>query len=202
LRTETTINDARDVAIGKRLHNLPALWAVGFTANRRLLDVHILSHDCFIGEDAFQQVTRPQVVGDQRVSALPCADPRVQALLSVLVLYCLLPQGFANKDVRERLALLLGCEPGAMTPGRVTCELRRLRLHGLIARIPHIQRYRVTDEGLHTALFFTRVYARILRPGLACITQTCWARHCGESGPRLGRRRRRASPRRVKPCST
>jgi len=169
LRTETTINDTRDFAIGKRLHNLPALRAVGFAANRRLRDVQTLSHDCLLGDDTFQQVTRPQVVAGQRVSALPCADPRVQALLSVLVLYCLLPQGFANKDVRERLALLLGRDPSAMTPGTMTYDLRRLRLHGLIARIPHTHRYRVTTEGLRTALFFTRVYARILRPGLARI---------------------------------
>lgn len=170
LRTETTINDTRDFAIGKRLHNLPALRAVGFAANRRLLDVQTLSHDCQIGEDAFRQVTQPQVVAGQRVSALPFADPRVQALLSVLVLFCLLPQGFANKEVRERLALLLGLDPSAMTPGKMTYDLRRLRLHGLIARLPHTQRYRVTDDGLRTALFFTRVYARVLRPGLARIS--------------------------------
>jgi hypothetical protein len=169
LRTETTINDTRDFAIGKRLHNLPALRAVGFAANRRLLDVQTLSHDCRIGDEAFRQVTQPQVVGGQRVSALPFADPRVQALFSVLVLFCLLPQGFANKDVRERLALLLGLDPSAMTPGQMTYDLRRLRLHGLIARIPHTHRYRVTAEGLRTALFFTRVYTRILRPGLARI---------------------------------
>jgi len=169
LRTETTINNTRDFAIGKRLHNLPALRAVGFAANRRLLDVQQLSHDCLLGDDAFQQVTRPQVIGDQRVSALPFADPRVQALLSVLVLYCLLPQGFANKDMRAHLAPLLGLDPSALTPGRMTYDLRRLRLHGLIVRIPHTQRYRVTDDGLRTALFFTRVYARILRPGLARI---------------------------------
>jgi len=169
-RTETTINDTRDFAIGKRLHNLPALRAVGFAANRRLLDVQTLSHDCQIGEDAFRQVTRPQVVGGQRVSALPFADPRVQALLSVLVLYCLLPQGFATKDVRARLALLLGLDPSAMTPGKMTYDLRRLRLHGLIERLPRTHRYRVTAEGLRTALFFTRVYLRILRPGLARIT--------------------------------
>jgi len=167
LRTETTINDTRDFAIGKRPHNLPALRAVGFAANRRLLDVQQLSHDCLIGEDAFRQVTQPQVVAGQRVSALPFADPRTQALLSVLVLYCLLPQGFANKDIRARLALLLGLDPSAMTLGKMTYDLRRLRLHGLIERIPHTHRYRVTDEGLRTALFFTRVYARILRPGLA-----------------------------------
>ena len=106
----------------------------------------------------------------QRAAAVPVADPRVQALLSVLVLCCLLPQGFANTDVRERLALLLGREPSAMTPGRMTYALRRWRRHGLIARIPHTHRYRVTAEGGRTALFFTRVYARIRRPGLARLT--------------------------------
>lgn len=40
----------------------------------------------------------------------------------------------------------------------------------MIARIPHTQRYRVTREGLRTALFFTRVYGRLLRPGMARIT--------------------------------
>jgi len=169
LRTETTSNDTRDFAIGKRLHNLPALRAVGFQANRRLLDVQQLSHDCLLGEEAFRQVTRPQVVGDQRVAALPFADPRVQALLSVLVLYCLLPNGFANRDLRTYLAPLLGLDPSHLTPGRMTYDLRRLRLHGLIERIPHSHRYRVTDEGLRTALFFTRVYTRVLRPGLARI---------------------------------
>jgi hypothetical protein len=169
LRTETTINDTRDFAIGKRLHNLPALRAVGFQANRRLLDVQQLSHDCLIGEEAFSQVTRPQVVQGQRVSALPFADPRVQALFSVLVLYCLLPNGFANKDLRAPLAALLGLDPSQLTPGQMTYDLRRLRLHGLVARIPHTHRYRPTPEGLRMALFFTRVYGRILRPGLARI---------------------------------
>jgi len=172
LRTETTINDTRDFAIGKRLSNLPALRAVGFAANRRLLDVQQLSHDCLIGEDAFAQVTRPQMIDGQRVPALPFGSPRVQALFSVLVLYCLQPQGFANKDLRQYLAPLLGCAPGTITPGRMTYDLRRLRLHGLIERVPGTHRYRVTRQGLRTALFFTRVYARILRPGLARLAPT------------------------------
>ena len=32
-----------------------------------------------------------------------------------------------------------------MTPGRMTYHLRRLRLDGLIERIPHTNRYTVTD---------------------------------------------------------
>jgi hypothetical protein len=167
LRTETTVNNPRDFGIGKRLTNLPALREVGFQANRRLLDVQTVSHDCAVGEDAFRRVTSPTVVGEQRAAALPFADPRVQALFAALVLFCLLPRGFSNRDLRERLAPLLGLDPGAMTPGRMTYDLRRLRLHGLIARIPRTHRYRPTAEGLRTALFFTRTYARLVRPGLS-----------------------------------
>ncbi len=59
LRTETTINDTRDFGIGRRLKNLPASRQIGFNANRRLLDVQRLSHDASLGEDDFQNVTKP-----------------------------------------------------------------------------------------------------------------------------------------------
>src|SRR2546425_7300372 len=70
LRTETTINNTRDFGIGKRLKNLPALRKIGFAANRRLLDVQRVSHDCSIGEDAFQGLQRPREVNGQRASGL------------------------------------------------------------------------------------------------------------------------------------
>ena len=169
LRTETTINNPRDFAIGKRLANLPALRQVGFSANRRLLDVQSLSHDCTLGEAAFQQLNRPVTVNQQRAAALRFADPTVQALLSLLLLFCLLPQGFRNRDLRGHLAALLGVDPNHMTQGRMTYQLRRLRLHGLIERIDGTHAYRPTQEGIRIAFFFTRTYARILRPGMAFI---------------------------------
>jgi hypothetical protein len=54
-----------------------------------------------------------------------------------------------------------------MTRRRPQRSLRRLRLHGLIERLPKTHRYRLTDEGLRTALFYTRVYSRLLRPAMA-----------------------------------
>jgi hypothetical protein len=166
LRTETTINDTRDFRIGKRLHNLPALREVGFRANRRLLDVQQISHDCSIGEHAFHAIQRPRVVAEQRASALRFEDERVQALLHALVLFRLLPDGFSNADLRERLEPLRGQRT---TPGAVTYDLRRLRLHGFLRRIPRTHRYQVTDRGLRYALFFTRSFDRLFRPGLAYI---------------------------------
>lgn len=167
LRTETVINDARDFRIGKRLVNLPALREVGAQANRRLLDVQRISHDPILGETTFARLTQPREVDGQRASALRFADQRTQTLLSALVIFRLQPAGFAARDLRTHLAPLLGLSPDDFRQGRLSYELRRLRLHGLIERIPRTHRYRVTQLGFHTALFFTRAYARLIRPGLA-----------------------------------
>lgn len=70
---------------------------------------------------------------------------------------------------------LLGLAPDQFTPGQMNYHLRRLRLHGLIERIPDTHRYQVTDFGWRVAFFFTRVYSRILRPGLAQIVPNATA---------------------------
>jgi len=169
LRTETTINDTRDFGIGKRLSNLPALRRLGFQANRRLLDVQRISQDCAVGEDAFRGVNEPIEVDRQRASGLRFANVVVQALFSALLVFRLLPRGFSARDLRDHWAPLLGKAPADMTMGQMSYHLRRLRLHGLIERIPGTHRYRVTRHGGRTALFCTRTYNRLLRPGLAQI---------------------------------
>ncbi len=169
LRTETTINDTRDFGIGKRLSNLAALRQIGFQANRRLLHVQTISQDCAVGEDAFRQVNEPVVVEGQRASALRFAEQAVQALFSALLVFRLLPRGFSNRDLRDHWAPLVGRTAQSMTQGQMSYHLRRLRLHGLIERIPRTHRYRVTNRGWRTALFCTRTYNRVLCPGLALV---------------------------------
>ena len=171
LRTETTINDTRDFGIGKRLTNLPALREIGFNANRRLLDVQQLSHDPTTGADALHALTDPvHTPTGERIPGLRFADPRVHALLAALCVHRLHPRGFTNHDLRTLTAQLQGRPPDAITPGQMSYDLRRLRHHGLIERIPGSHRYHVTDIGLTDALFLTRVHDRLLRTGLAEIT--------------------------------
>jgi hypothetical protein len=167
IRTEPTINETRDFGIGKRLTNLPALRQIGFTANRRLLGAQTLSHDPIAGTGALAQVTDPVITpAGTRVAGLRLTDPRSLALLSVICVFRLLPHGFTNADLRRHLAPLLGKTPELMTSGQITYDLRRLRLHGLIERIPHTFRYQVTDAGMRSAQFLTRVHDRLLRTGL------------------------------------
>ena len=137
MRTETTINNTYDFRVGKRT------------------------------EDRFQHINNPVSVNGQRASGLRFADPRVHPLWHAIILFRLLADGFRAADLRPYLAALAGRSPDTVRPGAVSYQRRRLRLHGMIERIPRSHRYRVTDAGFRTALFFIRLYNRLLRPGLA-----------------------------------
>jgi hypothetical protein len=168
LRTETTINDTRDFAIGKRLHNLPALRQIGFTANRRLLRVQTISHDPAEGTTAIRATCQPITTNTgARVAGLRLTDPRAHALLTTLCQFRLQPAGFTHHDLRQHIAPLLGHTPDQLTTSQTSYDLRRLRSHGLITRIRGTHRYQVTDTGLHHALFLTHLHDRFLRTGLA-----------------------------------
>jgi len=173
LRTETTINDTRDFGLSKRLtsQNLTALRQIGFTANRRLLGVQRISHDPIRGAQAFTNLTGPIITSNgTRIPGLRFGDPRVHALLQALLIHRLLPHGFTNRDLRTLIAPLLSTTPQDITAGKMTYDLRRLRAHGLITRIPHSHRYQITDAGLHQALLFTHAHDHLLRTGLAELT--------------------------------
>ena len=85
----------------------------------------------------------------------------------------LLPQGFRNATLRICVAQLMGESPTDYTPGRMTYDLRRLRLHGVIIRIPGTHCYEVTDQGIRICLFLTKVHNRIIRPGFSQLMDGC-----------------------------
>ena len=105
-------------------------------------------------------------------------DPRLVALLAALTSFSHQINSFRHAELRKQMAGLLGVTLPDYTSGQMTYDLRRLRLKGLIWRVPHSHRYRVTSyginaqssDGLHwVALFLTRVNARLFRPGFAAL---------------------------------
>jgi hypothetical protein len=171
LRTETTINDTYDFGIGRGLANLSKLRTIGFQANRRLLDVQSTAHDAIAGEDAFRRVHDPITTDDGvTVAGLRFGDPRVHALMHALIVLAVLPGVVRARQLRS----LLGTQPayaGKCTPGRTTYDIRRLRMHGLIERIAGTHSYRLTENGVRTALFYSAAYDSLLVPGFAAINE-------------------------------
>ncbi|MBI4235946.1 MAG: hypothetical protein HY688_01145 [Chloroflexi bacterium] len=169
LRTETTINDPTDFGVAKGLQHLPKLRALAEQVNQKLLEVERLTSACALDQTTFERLQQPTVEDGQRAPALRFGDPRAMALLQAVLCFVHLPQGFRNRDLRPKVAALLGLDEHTYTRARMTYDLRRLRLKGLIQRVPHSHRYVLTSFGLQAALFSTQVYLRVLRPGWAAL---------------------------------
>lgn len=132
---------------------------------------HDWSHNPIRAEQAFTALHHPILTHDgHRIAGLRLGDRRAHALLHALLVFALLPHGFLNRDLRGLLAGLLGKHPHEISAGQLSYDLRRLRAHGLITRIPKTHRYRITDTGLHHAMLLPHLYTRLLQPGLVQLT--------------------------------
>ena len=54
--------------------------------------------------------------------------------------------------------------PSTLKGGRLSYQLRRLRLRGLIERVAGTNRYEVTESGQRAALFYVLSMSRVIRP--------------------------------------
>jgi hypothetical protein len=148
----------------RRLAHLPELQAKARDVNRRLLDHEHVGQGCVLASPAFERIARPSITDGRRAPALRFGDPRVQALAGALAVTAHLIGGFTNRSLRGVVAGLLD-QPYS----QASCcyDLRRLRLKGLIVRLPHSNTYLLTDDGQRFAIFYTKVHNRLLRPLMA-----------------------------------
>ena len=166
LRIETVINSPNDLRCQRRLVHLDELSARARAVNRRLLDTERVGQGCVLASPAFERIARPTLTEDgRRAPALRFGDPRVQALAGALCTTMLAVTGITNKSLRALMTGLL--DGAAYTMNQATYDLARLRVNGLITRIPAKNRYRLTDDGLRFAIFYTKLHDRLLRPLLA-----------------------------------
>jgi hypothetical protein len=130
-------------------------------ANERYLDALASVDDGATLEERLGRVTAPATWHGQRVRALQPFAAADMALLAAVSRGEFTINGLRNRDLRP---LLYGDESGVpreeirRRAGRVTRQLRLLRAHGLLQKVPHTHRYQVTAQGreIITALLTAR----------------------------------------------
>jgi hypothetical protein len=161
LRIETVVNSPDDLGVKRRLVNLDELQAKARAVNARLLATQKAGQNCAISAPLFERVAQPTLQDGQRASALRFGDPRVMALAASLCVLVHTVVGFTNRSLCAQVRSLLG---SPYTSTQTTYDLRRLRLKGLIRRLPRQNRYVLTPEGVRVAAFYTKIHRRLLEP--------------------------------------
>jgi hypothetical protein len=161
LRIETVINNPDDLDVKRRLRHLTELVEKARGVNQRLLMIEQAGQSCAIGSALFERIHQPYNREGQRTGALRFGDTRAVALAGALCHILAALTGFTNKSLRGLVAEHLGQDDSQR---QMTYDLRRLRLHGVIQRLPRSNTYVLTDEGIRVAVFYTKLRNRLLRP--------------------------------------
>ena len=75
--------------------------------------------------------------------------------------------GFTHRSLRALVNPLLGTD---YSTNQMSYDLARLRANGLIQRREHNNTYVLTADGQRVAIFYTKIYGRVLRPLIAANT--------------------------------
>jgi hypothetical protein len=161
LRIETVINNPDDLEVKRRLPHLPELIDKARQVNQRLLMIEQAGQSCAIGSALYERIHQPYNREGQRTGALRFGDIRAVALAGALCHTLGALTGFTNKTLRGLVATHLGQDYSIR---QMSYDLRRLRLHELIQRLPHTNTYILTPEGIRVAVFYTKLQNRLLRP--------------------------------------
>jgi len=170
LRTETTFNDTYDFGVGRGLRNFRYLRTLGQHINARVLETERIAHDCGLAEAQLAELVLPgQTPDGQPAPGLKFGQPRVMAVLGALCLFALAPEGITNRRLQPLVADLLGPADSPYTSRQMGYDLRRLARKGLIRRVEGKLCYTLTPYGRRVALFLTKLYGRVIRPGLQAL---------------------------------
>lgn len=166
LRVETTLANPTPFKIFRPLSNDPngrRAWRpmrkgiadlhrraeVSQASNERYLDALASVDDDTTLAELSDQVARPVLWNGGRVRALDIGKPNDVALLQAISRGEFATNGFRNRDLRTLLFHDAKASKAAQrkNSARVTRQLRLLRAHGLIQKVPRTHLYRLTQRG-------------------------------------------------------
>jgi hypothetical protein len=177
LRIETVINQPREFKVrrcrlrkGKRqmlwcpmnkgVANFYRYHAVARAANQRYLDALAVVDFPSASGKQLDRASQPVKFHDRRCRGLNLLHPDEQRLFRAVMRGHWRLHGFRNRDLAQELygTTPIPADEKRRRTVKVCRHLQLLRAHGLIAKIPRSNRYRVTSKG--DALMFSAIYLR------------------------------------------
>jgi hypothetical protein len=169
LRTETTCQRLKDLALPKDLQKLPRVRQVLRASNERYQeaqqDVLISSVD----RGQLQQLQQPTTsAAGRRTPGLRLTDLRLLAVLTALTRFVYLIGGrFRTKDLLTDVRDTLG--RAEYHAAQLRYDLGKLRGKGLVQRVRGTQQYELSRAGYQVAVLYQKLYHRLYAPLTAAV---------------------------------
>ena len=167
LRTEPASNNVNDYGCKKAVENLPRLRERMSSVIDNYQNVQQDILETFVDRGQMRKLAEPTVLPNgKRIPGLKLDHPRQLALMHALVRFShIAAQGaFTTSDIYADTLAALGASPADYSLASLRYDLSKLRVKGLVDRVPRSRRYRLARDGYSVCLVFLKLFERIYAP--------------------------------------
>src|SRR5215216_2244253 len=164
LRAETCSNDTRHFGVGRRLENLPLLREKLAATNERTLALQADLLATTVDTGQLADLAKPTLVGQRRIPGLKLHDDRVIRLLETLLHPAAFATDWTTRELHTRILARHRLTANGYRLSQLRSDLAKLRAKGLVQRLGHTRRYRLTPSGAKIGVLFVKLRLRLLGP--------------------------------------
>ena len=164
LRFEFTCNNLPDIRLKKSLDQLAEFEKKAEEVLDRYSETEAVMLNCHADADYFIKHAKPVMVGQTKISGLHIYQPRINRMLETLLHDNRSIGEWKSMAVRQKIIDNFDISKQEYSRNQVIYDIRKLRAHGLVEKIDHMNAYRLTGYGVKVALAFTLMRKRIYGP--------------------------------------
>lgn len=167
LRTEATSNNVRDFGVPKAIDAVPQLRDAMAAVTDRYQSVQQDILETFVDRGQLRELAEPtRLPNGKRIPGLKLDHPRQLALMHALVRFAHIAGGdtFTTRDLHPAAAAALDATTDQYRLASLRYDLSKLRAKGLVEKVPHSRRYRLSPKGYTICVVFLKLFERVYAP--------------------------------------
>ena len=114
--------------------------------------------------DYFMKHSKPLMIGKTKISAIHVYQERINRMLEILLHDNRSIGEWKSMQLRDMIVKTFELDEAHYSRNQVTYDLRKLRAHGVVEKLPRTNRYRLTEYGMKIAVAFTVMRKKIYGP--------------------------------------
>ena len=167
LRTEPATNNVTDYGVNKAIEHLPALRDKMAAVIDNYLHIQQDILETFVDRGQLRNLAQPTLTPTgKRIPGLKLDNPRQLALMHALVRFAQIPAAgtFSTAEIYPRTVAALGATTQRYSLASLRYDLSKLRIKGLVEKLPRSRRYRLSPQGYSICLIFLKLFERVYAP--------------------------------------
>jgi hypothetical protein len=169
LRIEAVAHDTAELHCGRGLERFPRIVTELRGILERFTQALSCIDQCFISDEALEQLPAPSHVGKTKVGGIDFNKPRMRHVTAAVVALSTSPRGFTASQLAARVR---DCGEADYQSRQAAYDLKKLRGKHMVQRIGNTRHYEPTAAGLKALAALLVLRDKIIKPLLAASMET------------------------------